>query len=137
MQKTITWKELVHDVVSMMPRDFTLAEVLKYRARFEQHFPNNRFVDAKIRQSLQVLRDQGFLRFVRPGTTGDLAGRLSAADMTYGGKALGRALFTIQGRAHGDSLPFSVDGGATAESSRVLEREALLVAIDLAYQRSK
>ncbi|HEY6450113.1 MAG TPA: DpnI domain-containing protein [Candidatus Cybelea sp.] len=44
-----------------------LADVLKYRARFEQHFPNNRFVDAKIRQSLQVLRDQGFLRFVRPG----------------------------------------------------------------------
>lgn len=67
MQKTITWKELVHDVVSRMPRDFMLADVLKYRARFEQHFPNNRFVDAKIRQSLQVLRDQGFLRFVRPG----------------------------------------------------------------------
>jgi hypothetical protein len=67
MQKTITWKELVHDVVSVMPRDFMLADVLKYRARFEQHFPNNRFVDAKIRQSLQVLRDQGFLRFVRPG----------------------------------------------------------------------
>jgi hypothetical protein len=53
--------------VSVMPRDFMLADVLKYRARFEQHFPNNRFVDAKIRQSLQVLRDQGFLRFVRPG----------------------------------------------------------------------
>ena len=67
MQKTITWKELLHDVVSTMPRYFMLADVLKYRARFERHFPNNRFVDAKIRQSLQVLRDQGFLRFVRPG----------------------------------------------------------------------
>ncbi|MFZ1018558.1 MAG: DpnI domain-containing protein [Candidatus Cybelea sp.] len=67
MQKTITWKELLHNVVSTMPRYFMLADVLKYRARFEQHFPNNRFVDAKIRQSLQVLRDQGFLRFVRPG----------------------------------------------------------------------
>jgi type II restriction enzyme len=44
-----------------------LADVLKYRDRFERHFPNNRFVDAKIRQSLQVLRDQGLLRFVRPG----------------------------------------------------------------------
>jgi Dam-replacing family/Dam-replacing HTH domain len=67
MQKTVTWKELVHDVVSTLPRDFMLADVLKYRDRFERHFPTNRFVDAKIRQSLQVLRDQGLLRFVRPG----------------------------------------------------------------------
>jgi hypothetical protein len=67
MQKALTWKELVHDVVSALPRDFMLADVLKYRDRFERHFPNNRFVDAKIRQSLQVLRDQGLLRFVRPG----------------------------------------------------------------------
>jgi hypothetical protein len=37
------------------------------RALFEREFPNNRFIDAKIRQSLQVLRDQGVLRFVSPG----------------------------------------------------------------------
>lgn len=67
MQKTATWKQLVHETVSALPRDFMLADVLKYRNRFEQHFPNNRFIDAKIRQSLQVLRDQGLLRFVRPG----------------------------------------------------------------------
>jgi Dam-replacing HTH domain len=34
---------------------------------FAWEFPNNRFIDAKIRQSLQVLRDQGVLRFVSPG----------------------------------------------------------------------
>jgi hypothetical protein len=67
MQKTVTWKKLVHDVVFTLPRDFTLADVLKHRERFERHFPNNRFIDAKIRQSLQVLRDQGLLRFARPG----------------------------------------------------------------------
>ena len=67
MQKTLTWKELLHDVVALLPRDFTLADVLKYRERFERNFPNNRFVDAKVRQSLQVLRDQGLLRFARPG----------------------------------------------------------------------
>lgn len=44
-----------------------LADVLKQRACFEREFPNNHFVDAKIRQSLQVLRDQGMLRFVTPG----------------------------------------------------------------------
>ncbi len=57
----------MHGVVSELPRDFSLAEVLKQRRRFEKEFPNNRFVDAKIRQSLQVLRDQGVLRFVSPG----------------------------------------------------------------------
>jgi hypothetical protein len=67
LSKTVTWKELMHDVVSRLPRDFSLADVLKQRQRFEREFPNNRFVDAKIRQSLQVLRDQGALRFVSPG----------------------------------------------------------------------
>ncbi|HYL27160.1 MAG TPA: hypothetical protein VEW74_04940, partial [Candidatus Nitrosotalea sp.] len=67
MQKTPTWKDLMHEVVLGLPRDFTLADVLRQRQRFERHFPNNRFVDAKIRQSLQVLRDQGMLRFVSPG----------------------------------------------------------------------
>lgn len=67
MRKAPTWKNLMHDVVSGLPRDFALADVLKQRQRFEREFPNNRFIDAKIRQSLQVLRDQGLLRFVRPG----------------------------------------------------------------------
>lgn len=57
----------MHDVVSRLPRDFSLADVLRQRQRFEREFPNNPFVDAKIRQSLQVLRDQGALRFVTPG----------------------------------------------------------------------
>ena len=57
----------MRDVVVALPRDFALTDVLKQRGRFEREFPNNRFVDAKIRQSLQVLRDQGSLRFVTPG----------------------------------------------------------------------
>jgi type II restriction enzyme len=67
LSKTFTWKELMRDIVSRLPRDFSLRDVLKQRQRFEREFPNNGFVDAKIRQSLQVLRDQGVLRFVSPG----------------------------------------------------------------------
>lgn len=67
MSKTMTWKELMNEVVSQLPPHFSLTDVLKQRQRFEREFPNNRFVDAKIRQSLQVLRDQGVLRFVSPG----------------------------------------------------------------------
>jgi hypothetical protein len=62
-----TWKELVGDVVAKLPREFGLADVLAYREEFQRHFPHNRFVDAKIRQSLQVLRDQGSLRFAGGG----------------------------------------------------------------------
>lgn len=62
-----TWKHLVHDVISSLPRDFTLGDVMRRRLVFEREFPKNRFIDAKIRQSLQVLRDQGVLRFVSRG----------------------------------------------------------------------
>jgi hypothetical protein len=57
----------MHDVVSSLPRDFILSDVLNDRPRFEKAFPENRFIEAKIRQSLQVLRDQGVLRFVTRG----------------------------------------------------------------------
>ncbi|HEX3457182.1 MAG TPA: hypothetical protein VHR97_04425, partial [Candidatus Baltobacteraceae bacterium] len=56
----------MHDVVSRLPRDFSLADVVKQRERFAREFPNNRFIEPKIRQSLQVLRN-GVLRFVKAG----------------------------------------------------------------------
>src|SRR5579863_10236047 len=62
-----TWKEAVRGIVQTLPREFSLADVLGYHTELQRQFPNNHFIDAKIRQSLQVLRDQGFLRFVRPG----------------------------------------------------------------------
>ena len=67
MSKAPTWKDLMHEVVSRLPREFALADVLKQRSFFERQFPDNHFIDAKIRQSLQVLRDQGMLKFVSPG----------------------------------------------------------------------
>lgn len=67
MERAITWKEAVGGIVSRLPRDFSLAAVLDQRSELQRLFPNNRFVDAKIRQSLQVLRDQGLLQFLSPG----------------------------------------------------------------------
>lgn len=61
------WKELVLDVVTALPREFRLGDVLKHEAHFRRHYPNNRFIDAKIRQTLQVLRDQGAIRFLDRG----------------------------------------------------------------------
>jgi len=72
--KRITWKALVRDVVERMPREFSLSDVLRERDHFARFYPENRFVDAKIRQSLQLLRDQQVIRFLGAGRyerTGD------------------------------------------------------------------
>lgn len=62
-----TWKTIVQEVVEKQPRVFQLTDILRYADEFRAQYPANRFVDAKIRQSLQVLRDQGVLRFLGAG----------------------------------------------------------------------
>lgn len=64
---TRTWKSIVQEVVEKQPREFRLADVLRHADEFRAEYPANRFVDAKIRQSLQVLRNQGVLRFLGGG----------------------------------------------------------------------
>jgi hypothetical protein len=72
-----TWKQVVGAIVQSMDREFTLTDVLAYRDELKREFPNNHFIDAKVRQSLQILRDQGLLQFVSPGNYR----RLDAAPM--------------------------------------------------------
>jgi hypothetical protein len=62
-----TWKTLVRDVIERLPRTFTLRDVEAYREFFAKNYPDNRFIEAKIRQSLQILRDQGFIAFKGAG----------------------------------------------------------------------
>lgn len=62
-----TWKSLVEEVVGRQPRLFSLANILQHADEFRAEYPANRFVEAKIRQSLQVLRNQGVLRFLGAG----------------------------------------------------------------------
>jgi type II restriction enzyme len=47
--------------------DFQLDDVYAFENRLSQLYPNNRHVRQKIRQQLQVLRDQGYLDFVSRG----------------------------------------------------------------------
>lgn len=46
---------------------FTLADVYKFSAWLQEKHPNNQHVQAKIRQQLQLLRDKGFITFIKPG----------------------------------------------------------------------
>ncbi len=67
MPGTTTWKALVHQAVRDLPNQFRLADLTAKRPFFERYYPENRFIEAKIRQSLQVLRNQGILRFLGNG----------------------------------------------------------------------
>ena len=48
-------------------KEFQLDEVYAYEARLKGLYPNNHHVKQKIRQQLQVLRDNGYLDFVSRG----------------------------------------------------------------------
>lgn len=62
-----SWKHLVLEIVQSLPRDFSLGDVLRHREYLSALYPKNRFVDAKVRQSLQILRNQGSIRFLGSG----------------------------------------------------------------------
>jgi hypothetical protein len=68
LKRPVTWKTLVREVVEhRLPRIFSLRDIEAHRDYFAKHYPENRFIAAKIRQSVQVLRDQGFIRFLGSG----------------------------------------------------------------------
>ncbi|HEV2878273.1 MAG TPA: DpnI domain-containing protein [Candidatus Eremiobacteraceae bacterium] len=67
MKRVKSWKTLVNEVVDQLPGDFVLADVLRYRDFMAKGYPKNRFIDAKIRQTLQILRDQGRIQFLGDG----------------------------------------------------------------------
>lgn len=65
LQSLTGWKKEVYRVVEKLPDDrFTLGEVLEYETHFVHLYPDNRNIDAKIRQILQQLRDLGLIEFI-------------------------------------------------------------------------
>lgn len=61
------WKDLVANIVNGLPAHFELADVLAHKSELAAHYPQNKHIDAKIRQTLQVLRDRGVIRFEGAG----------------------------------------------------------------------
>lgn len=54
-------------VRKLSKRSFSLSEAYKFAPELAKLHPNNRNIEPKIRQQLQVLRDMGLLRFVSRG----------------------------------------------------------------------
>lgn len=67
MADKLSWKSAMLRIVAGMPEQFTLADVLAHSSELARLFPQNRHVGAKIRQTLQILRDQGVLEFLGRG----------------------------------------------------------------------
>ena len=61
----VGWLELVYD--SLPEGEFTNQQVYEYEREFQQHYPENRNIRAKIRQQLQILRDMGLIEHLGIG----------------------------------------------------------------------
>lgn len=58
-----SWKHLIRELLDRLPRQFELRDVIAHKDELAAYYPNNKHIEAKVRQTLQVLRDQGVLRF--------------------------------------------------------------------------
>ena len=61
------WLLAVMRCVEVLPEQFTLAQMYAFENVLQQQFPANRHIKDKIRQQLQLLRNQGILEFSARG----------------------------------------------------------------------
>lgn len=67
-ERRASWLQLIQSVVLRMPERFSLHDLDLHFDTFRRAYPNNRNVGAKVRQTLQRLRDQGVIVFLKKGT---------------------------------------------------------------------
>ena len=59
--------DVLRCVEDLKKEEFTLQEIYKSKGYLEELYPNNKHVTDKIRQQLQILRDNHIIRFLSPG----------------------------------------------------------------------
>jgi len=57
----MSWREEILKVFEGLPSRFSLRDVYDYVSILKSKFPSNNNVEAKIRQQLQLLRDDGYI----------------------------------------------------------------------------
>ena len=62
-ERNVPWPVAVSFLIRPLPNVFALPDVYAIADPLRHAFPNNRHVEAKIRQSLQILRDRGEIAF--------------------------------------------------------------------------
>ena len=70
-RKRLETKGWLYDVLTCLreldKKEFTLKEMYGFEGRLQMLYPDNKHVRDKIRQQMQVLRDNGVIEFVRRG----------------------------------------------------------------------
>jgi type II restriction enzyme len=61
------WLVELMAIVERLPQAFALESVYRFEGQLKDKFPNNSNIRPKIRQQLQVLRDNGFISFIGNG----------------------------------------------------------------------
>jgi Zn ribbon nucleic-acid-binding protein len=61
------WLSDVLAAVRSLPKEFSLADAYAFEGKLAKLHPGNKHVKPKIRQQLQILRDNGVLDFISPG----------------------------------------------------------------------
>ena len=62
------WKKDVFNCLQLLDKqDFTITDIYSFENVLYEKHPTNNHVRSKIRQTLQYLRDLGFVKFVKPG----------------------------------------------------------------------
>ena len=59
--------DIMRCIDSISKKEFTLEEIYIFENELQQSHPDNKNIKAKIRQQLQILRDKGYLDFVKRG----------------------------------------------------------------------
>jgi len=58
------WKTEVRRCVDKLPKQFSLADAYLYKGELQELFPASKNVESRIRENLQLLRDDGYLEFI-------------------------------------------------------------------------
>jgi hypothetical protein len=64
----VAWRDDVLEILGRLPNNFSLAEIYRFVPFLVAKHPANENIEAKIRQQLQVLRDEGGLQFRGDGS---------------------------------------------------------------------
>lgn len=59
--------EMLKCLDKISDNEFTLKDIYTFEAEFKQKYPGNHYIKEKIRQQLQILRDQGIIEFLGKG----------------------------------------------------------------------
>ena len=62
----MTWDEELHEIISKkwkVGHSFSLEDIYQFENHFANLYPDNNYLQAKLRQTLQHLRNKGYIEF--------------------------------------------------------------------------